>query len=426
MSVVDQLATEFRRRFPARDPARRRLGREAEFPVVHPDGTAADIAVLWPRLAAQGRFDEVREGELVVGLDGEGVSYSAEVGRGTIELIVGPADDLFGIRDAIEAGMARIVRAAEAEGLLVLGYGIQPVTPATPALMTPKKRYGVLLDVLGDLWLSFALTASDQCHVDVTVDEVPAATSLANLLAPLTIALCANSPIAGGVPTGWCSTREAGMGRIGADGFRHGMTQGPSPTIEAWIERTFDLPFLMRKVDGWPVPHQGTFRAWVDAALASGTPVGEAFDGWLFHEHYVWNSARPRVAHGTVELRSPCQQPWAEHLAAAALGTGLVAGHREIAAFVDERLGADAWPAMRAWHTAAVRDGLAAPEPVPGLVAGVLDRAREALVRRGRGEAPLLDAVEARWARRRNPAQEALAAFEKGGIPALVAHARVR
>jgi hypothetical protein len=80
---------------------------------------------------------------------------------------------------------------------------------------------------------------------------------------------------------------------------------------------------------------------------------------------------------------------------------------------------------MRAWHAAAVRDGLAAPEPLPGLVAGVLDRAREALVRRGKGEAPLLDVVEARWTRRRNPAQEALAAFERGGIAGFVAHARV-
>lgn len=417
MSWPARLGGEFRRRFPVRAPASRRLGREGEHPVVHPDGTLADIGVLWPHLANVPEAVVLREGSLVVGVDLPEVSFAAEVGRGTIEVIVGPCEDLHELGGRYEAGMARLLAAAGAEGLRVLGHGIQPVTAPSPETMTAKQRYHVLLQELGDVWLWFALTASDQLHVDVAADEVVAVTNLANLLAPVTIALCANSAIQGGRPSGSCSMREAAMGSIQADLHRHGMVEGPAADLAGWIGRTLDMPYLMHRAGSVSSPTGQTFRAWL--AEHDG-PDEVAFDAWLWHEHYVWNSARPRAAHGTVELRSPCQQPWDEHLAAAALGTGLVQAHREVAAFVDEVLGADAWPVMRAWHAEVVRDGLAAPEPVAGFLAGVLERVRAGLVARGRGEEVHLAPLDARLAARANPAQRAVAAFEAGGLPAVI------
>jgi glutamate--cysteine ligase len=416
-----RIGTAFAARFPPRDPTRRRLGREGEHPVVHADGTAADIAVLWPRLIAGGGR-VLKEGDLVVGLEDEGVTFSAEVGRGTIEIIVGPSDDLHDLRARYEAGMERLLAATDAEGLLVLGYGIQPATAPSFELMSAKQRYRVLWEQLGDVWLSFAVTASDQVHVDVAPAEIVAVTNLANLLAPLSIALCANSPVVGGAPSGACSGREAAMGVLQAEGHRHGMTEGPVADLDGWVGRTLDLPYLMHRDGALNVPYTGTFRQWLDAAPRTD---GEALADWLWHEHYIWNSARPRSAHGTVELRSPCQQPWGEHMAAAALGAGVVEAHVEIARFLDDRLG-DPWPAMRAWHRRAVASGLAADEPAPGLIAGVLERARDGLVRRGKGEETLLDPLFGRLERRRNPAQDALAAFERGGVAALVQLVRVR
>lgn len=410
-------------RFPERPGAWRTLGRESEHPVVHPDGTAADIAVLWPHLIASGAGEVVREGDLIVGYEGPDVQFSAEVGRGTLEIIVGPAQDLHGIHDAYRRGLDRVLVAAQAEGLRVLGYGIQPVTPATPALMTGKHRYQVLLDVLGDVWLSFALTASDQVHASLSREEVVAATNLTNLLAPLTVALCANSSITDGRPAGVCSAREAGMGVIGREAFRHGMVEGPVAGLGAWVERTLDMAHLMHRDGDVVRPASGTFRGWLDA----NTPDDPAaLAAWLYHEHYVWNSARPRAAHGTIELRAACQQPGGESMAAAALGVGLVAAHRELASWLDEVFGADLWPAMRAWHGPAVRDGLAAPPPVAGLVEGVLERVAAGLEARGRGEEVFLEPLWARAASRTNPAQAAVAVWERGGVPALIDHLTVR
>jgi glutamate--cysteine ligase len=423
-SWTERLAGRFQGALRVRDGAWRRLGREAEYPVVHADGTAADIAVLWPRLAASGQFKMSREGSLVVALEGEHVTYSSEVGRGTIEIIVGPEDDLHGLRGRSEAGMEALHAAAEAEGLYVLGFGVQPRTPASRPLMTPKQRYGVLLEVIGDPWLWFSVTASDQLHVDVSRDEAVPANDLANLLSPLIIALCANSSVLADADAGVCSAREARMGGIHAERRRHGMPEGPSRDAAGWIGRTMPMPYFMHRSGGIDTPVQIPFQDW----LAAQPDISEeaAFAAWLHHEHYVWNSARPRTAHGTVELRSACQQPWSEHMAAAALSTGILCGWRQLAERLDRELGAECWPVMRSWHSQVVADGLAAPEPIDGLVHGVLTACQAELERRGRGEEVYLEPLWRRWERRQNPAQFARSVLAERGMPALIDHLRVR
>lgn len=419
------LGARFLERFPdeTNPPAWRTLGREAEYPVVNPDGTGADISVLWKHLQAAGPHTLTTEGEMITGVELADVTYSSEVGRGTIEVVLGPFEDLHQMKDTHERAMGRLRDAADAEGLVILGYGIQPVTPGTPDWMTPKRRYQVLLDVLGETWLWFTLTASDQCHVSVHRDEVIAVTNLTNLLSPLSIALLANSPVFDGADSGFCSAREATMGRIHAGSFRHGMPAGPAADAEDWVRRSFGLEYLMHKdAAGQITPVREPFGAWLESRDPS---LDDAFVAWQYHDHYMWNSSRPRTVHGTVELRSPCQQPWHEHMAAAALGAGLVCGWREIAALIDARLGANAWSIMRLWHGDVVKNGLAGAEPAPGLIADVLDLASQALAARGRGEEIYISPLLRRLADRRNPGQRAKEAFSAGGAAGLVETVRI-
>jgi gamma-glutamylcysteine synthetase len=419
-----RLASEFTRRWPDRDGAWRRIGREGEYPLVHADGTAGDIAALWSHLAelVPGRLQ--REGDLITALVCDDVTFSSEVGKGTIEVIVGPEDDLHGIRARHEAAVRSVVTAAAREGLTLLGYGVQPLSVASPEIMTPKRRYGVLHQVIGDAWLWFALTASDQVHVDVTREETFAVNDLANLLSPAVVALCGNSSVLEGRVSGVCSARESHMGTIQAQGHRHGMTEGPCPDAAQWIGRTMDLTYLMHVSNGINHRVGAPFGAW----LSDQSSLGEqaAFEAWLHHEHYIWNSARPRTAHGTVELRAACQQPWSGHMATSALSLGMVQGWREIAGWLFELWGDDAWNVLRAWHGATVEHGLAAPEPADGFLDGLLGRCEEALVGRGRGEEVYLAPLRRRLSRRSNPAMDAQQAFESGGIQALIAHAAVR
>lgn len=422
--ALHEIADTFLARFPASRPGQRTVGREAEFPVVHPDGSAADVAALWPHLVESGRYEVKRERDLIVGLEGERYSYSLEVGWGTVEAILSPTADLVELKALHEEATSHLLRAAEAAGVLVLGYGIQPRTPATPALLAPKQRYKALLDVIGPPWLWFTLTASDQLHVSITRDEFAAMTNLGNLLSPVLIALCANSPVYQGQPSGFASAREGRMGEIHAEAARHGMTARAVTDAADFVALMARHPYLVRRVDGLLLPYQGRFDEWLDSAFDQDPAA--RFDAYLLHEHYVWNSARPRSAHGTIELRAACQQPFSEHMAAAALGLGIIEGAPALARYVVERLGPDPWPAMRTWHREVVARGLAAEEPAPGFLEGVLGRCRDALAARGRGEEALLRPLEDRLQKRMNPAQEAEAAFEAGGMEALVEHTRAR
>ena len=107
-------------------------------------------------------------------------------------------------------------------------------------------------------------------------------------------------------------------------------------------------------------------------------------------------------------------------MASAALALGMVAGAAEIAAFVQSQMGPDAWEIMRRWHAQVIRMGLAAPEPVEGLIYGVLERAKGALRGRGRQEAALLNPLFRRLDRRENPAQRSQALLAAEGLPALI------
>lgn len=417
MSMLDAITERFLAGFPEEPRTWRQVGREAEHPIVRKDGTAGDVAVLWEHLARTGDFEVLREGALTIGLQSESLTYSSEVGTGTMEVIVGPRQDLHGIREDYERGMAGLLEACAAHDLHVLGYGIQPVTAPTLPLMTGKRRYGVLHEVLGDAWLWFTVTASDQTHVEVSRHEVITATNVLNLLSPLVVGLFGNSPIHSNRDAEVCSGREAMMGRIHADGARHGMPKQPATDAADWVRRTFALDYLMhRDADGLHAG-EGSFG---DFLRTTDLDPAAVFAAWELHDHYIWNSARPRCRHGTLEQRAPCQQPWDSHMAPAALAVGVVSAHTQIEAYLRDLLGQDTWPAMRIWHHDVVRQGLVAPAPRGELVQDVLQIARKALVERDRGEEVYLEPLFERARSRRNPGQIAADAWRVGGIDALL------
>jgi len=415
--------------FPERHATPGTVGRESEFPLVRPDGTCGDLLQIWPLLADNGPpLVEKREPNgMLVELRGEDTLFVAEVGRGTVEIVIGPHATLHGTRDAHMRARDRLMEAVEAAGQKMLGYGIQPRTPPCAPIMTPKQRYSVLHEALGEPWLWFTVTASDQVHLAVDRADAVEATRVAHMLTPVLVALCANSPISGARDLGVASSREARMGEIHSDYGRHGVPAWPD---RDWVDiatRYARKPWLVRARHGIYAPAQGSFDSWLDQqpspADAGETAIESVFEDFLMHEHYIWNSVRPRTAHGTVEVRAACQQPLHESMTAAALGVGIAAGARELGIWLDELLGPDAWQSMRHWHHTVVRDGLRAPAPTPDLVREALVRIEASLKRRQHGEEVYLKPAWERLDSATNPADRARAAFESGGMAGLVAHA---
>lgn len=399
----------------------RKVGREAEYPVVDADGNAFDIAELWGDLAGPGLEAKFAPDGMQVALDGMRYSYASEVGTGTIEVITGPRHDLVQLCRDHELAMQRLVKVAAAHGARVLAMGTQPKTVASTALMTPKPRYGLLHEVIGDPWLTFTLTASDQTHVDVASQEIIPVANLCNMLAPFIIALCGNSGLVSDGDAGVCSWRESAMGTIQPDVGRHGMPIEPAKSLEHHIQMLCELPHLMDRQGPESVAGNGA----PFADFANGMDDERAWEAFLVHEHYVWHSARPRSRQGTVELRCAGQQPWKSHMAASALSLGVVAGAAEISQYVMTTLGTDAWSIMREWHKQAIVHGLASVEPASDFVLGILDRAKGALRGRGRSEVQYIEPLYWRLDRRENPAQRLRSILEAEGMDAAIAYASI-
>jgi gamma-glutamylcysteine synthetase len=414
---IEDLAQRFAARFPRRARSPRWVGREAEFPLVVPDGRAADSSRLWPLLIEEGWrpvHDAAPGGEpgAVVGVRGDGWDCLAEVGRCTVEVVTGPRSSLLELARDHHRAMAILVPAARRAGCRLLGFGIQPRTPPGRRLLSPKRRYPYLAEATDGRWLSWCITASDQVHIDAGRDELVAVMNAMNALSGAIIALTANSSVYRGRVGRLASGREGLMAAVTGEPYRHGAVPRAFTDLEDYVRFVLGFRCLFLP-DG-----RGDYRL-VDGPLREID--GEAgFERFLFHDHYWWPSARPRARIGTLEVRPACQQPWGASWAAAALATGLADAHQEAAALLAERLGPNAWEVLLRFRRRAVRDGVRAPEPAPGLLAALLGLADMGLRRRGFGEEALLEPLRERLDRRTGPADIARRVVAEGGIERLV------
>lgn len=414
---IAAIAARFESCFHQRLRPLRRIGREAEFPVVLADGRAADVNRLWKLLLAERGFkpyfDDQTGAALLVGVERGDWNIAVEVGRGTIELSLGPCDDLWQLQSSFQIAMELLVRVAAKLGMHLLGYGIQPRTRPAPALMTPRPRYAALYGAIGEPWLALTTTASDQTHVDISRRELIPAVNWMNLLSAPIIALCSNSSVYAGRVGQYLSGREGLLRGLGK--FRYGMTPRRFASVNEFIHYLSDyVCFVLPQPDGG---FKRVNRPFSDYLRRS---PDAPFEQFLWHEHYIWNSARARVQNSTIEVRPACQQPPGEALAANALILGLVESLSDVAAYFEDVLGSNPWPAMIAFRAAVVRDGLIAPEPVPGLLRTVVKLAEAGLARRKRGEQQLLAPIWRRLDARASPASHARETFREHGLQKLI------
>lgn len=420
--AIDRLAEQFVASFPKQKPIHRTVGREAEYPVVRADGQAADARRILEHL--RGRHGMLANYDphipnLIVSLQSATCNYALEVGVGTIELNSLPSQTLWEIQESLGDAMQKVVRAAAHFSWQMLGYGIQPVSPPSLRIMAPKQRYQSLYRAMGASWLWYTVTASDQCHVAIGQSELVQMLNFGNMMAPVLIALCGNSPIYNGRRSPFCSAREGRMAEIHTTEHRHGMPLRPYSSIGDYIHTVAESTYLILKEGGEIIPSHQPFTAYL-------REHGPDFDAFLYHEHYIWNSARLRTAYGTIEIRPACQQPWLEQMAAAALTVGLIEGVTQIDAYIQDELGSDYWDRMRTYHLQTIRHGLAAPQPAPNFLSQVVDMAEKALQGRGYGEEALLTPIYNRLFRQQNPAQRARQVYEIDGMQGLLRHTAIR
>ena len=171
-------------------------------------------------------------------------------------------------------------------------------SPPTRALLSPKQRYHALADIMGEDWVWYTVTASDQTHVDISRDEAVGMLNYGNLIAPVVVALCANSPVAAGELTGDCSGREGRM--INARyGERHGMIARPYTDLTDFVSSLSRMHSLLQRAGERLLPDGRLFSD----VLPAPTMAQRDSEGWalsdslhstpsMLHDHYIWHSAR--------------------------------------------------------------------------------------------------------------------------------------
>ncbi|MEU6577979.1 ergothioneine biosynthesis glutamate--cysteine ligase EgtA [Streptomyces sp. NPDC046805] len=228
---------------------------------------------------------------------------------GQLELSSPPAGSLMECIGTVSADLDAVRAALEQDGLGLLGIGHDPWHPPRRFLREP--RYDALeacLDRTGPAGRHMmCCSASVQVCVDAGYEE-PGPLGhgrrwwLAHQLGPVLVAAFANSPLAGGKPTGWLSTRQRiwtdiGPGRAGAPPLN-------GEPRASWARHVLDAPVMCVRQDGgpWAVPEGLTLREWTRSARPR-PPTWEDVD---YHLTTLFPPVRPR---GHLELRMIDAQP---------------------------------------------------------------------------------------------------------------------
>lgn len=222
---------------------------------------------------------------------------------GQLELSSPPAASLMECVATVSADLDAVRAVLRRDGLALVGLGHDPWQ--TPRRFLREPRYDAMeacLDRTGPAGRAMMCTsASVQVCVDAGYEE-PGPLGhvrrwwLAHQLGAVLVAVFANSPVAGGRPTGWLSTRQLRWAQIGT-GRAGGPVLDADPRA-VWARHVLDAPVMcVRGGDGpWQVPEGLTFREWARSRVPR-PPTREDLD---YHVTTLFPPVRPR---GHLELR---------------------------------------------------------------------------------------------------------------------------
>ncbi|MFJ8149625.1 ergothioneine biosynthesis glutamate--cysteine ligase EgtA [Streptomyces sp. NPDC096048] len=228
---------------------------------------------------------------------------------GQLELSSLPAASLTECVATVSADLDAVRAVLREDGLALVGLGHDPWHAPRRFLRQP--RYDAMeacLDRTGPAGRFMMCTsASVQVCLDAGHEE-PGPLGhvrrwwLAHHLGAVLLAAFANSPLAGGRPTGWRSTRQLRWTQIGT-----GRAGGPPLDADprgAWTRHVLDAPVMCVRSDGgpWDVPEGMSFRQWTRTG-APRPPTREDLD---YHLTTLFPPVRPR---GHLELRMIDAQP---------------------------------------------------------------------------------------------------------------------
>lgn len=306
----DQLVTYFERAVRS-DPSTHLIGTELErFGLARDDDAGAYMPVRYaPHVQGvlealvrdhgwQPGPDRGTDGE-VVELRRDGASITLEPG-GQLELSGAPLKNVHETCAEFSAHHDELDAVSRPLGLTWMAVGHHPFATREQIHWMPKGRYAVMRNYLptkGSMALDMMLrTCTVQANFDYA-SEAQAGDRLrrASALAPIVMAMFANSPLVEGKASGRVSARSWVWTDVDNErcGIRPFFFERPF-SFERYVDWVLDVPMFFFKRGGTYVAHHRPFREFLEhgATCPDGNHTQATWDDWLLHLSTVFPEVR--------------------------------------------------------------------------------------------------------------------------------------
>lgn len=209
--------------------------------------------------AKEENWDYITDDYNIIGLKQEHDTITLEPGC-QVELSLKPEKSILQIQNKVETLDKLMNPILDKFGISLLGYGVSPFSTHKSINLIPKKRYKLmakyLWGILSDVMMKE--TAGVQCCIDFESEEDAIEKfKIANKLVPFMTAMFANSPIRGGVETGYKSFRA--LSWLNTDNDRCGFV-GQIDNIESfeeYVDNVLETPMIFFNRNNDVVPING-------------------------------------------------------------------------------------------------------------------------------------------------------------------------
>ncbi len=254
------------------------------------------------QFAREENWDYITDDFNIIGLKQNHDTITLEPGC-QIELSIKPEKTIFDIEKKIKSLNKVILPILDKLNITLLEYGVSPLTTHKNINIIPKKRYKImaryLWGILSDVMMRE--TAGIQGCFDFTDEEdAMRKFKIANKLSPFITAMFANSPIRGGVETGYKSFRA--LSWLNTDNDRCGFACNLDGefSFDEYINKVMNSPVIFLNKGGHPVEVNGriNFAVYMDKGFEGFEPT---LDDYKLHANLYFPDVRLR---NFIEIRN--------------------------------------------------------------------------------------------------------------------------
>ncbi|MBP3820366.1 hypothetical protein J6G99_01820 [bacterium] len=217
------------------------------------------VCSLLEKFARKNGWDYIVDQNSIIGLAKGHDTITLEPGA-QIEISSKPEKTIFRLKDKIDILNLKFEELLDGTDILFLSYGVSPYSTCKSINLIPKRRYKIMANYLWGILSDVMMreTAGIQCCIDFKSEEdAMRKYKLANKLSPFMTAMFSNSPVRGGVDTGYKSFRA--LSWINTDNDRCGFAGKISEefSFDDYIDCVMKTPMIFIQRNGQPITLNG-------------------------------------------------------------------------------------------------------------------------------------------------------------------------